>query len=296
VGRAGTLVQPGAPGFMSWDPGGLGHDTWAARTSGMMSPVARSGPPVGGRPGSGSANPPGAALTLTRVTWRASQADDTSAAQGVSLHMPPGQSAALHSEPPGDATELLDIVAGLRRPRSGRVTVDEVAVDGLSGPALDRYRAGRGLLSARFPLLPSLSVTDNVLAALPPGRIDAATRDRAAQLLAVTGAARLAGPAGALPAGQQWRILIARALLPGPRLVLAEDPAPGLDSRSATAVLDLLMDVHARFGFTLLLTVDRLAGASRCQRLVRLAGGAVVEDELTGGDDPWTRGRIDRIG
>jgi len=56
------------------------------------------------------------------------------------------------------------------------------------------------------------------------------------------------------------------------------------------------MDVHARFGFTLLLTVDRLAGASRCQRLVRLAGGAVVEDELTGGDDPWTRGRIDRIG
>ncbi len=66
--------------------------------------------------------------------------------------------------------------------------------------------------------------------------------------------------------------------------------------RGATAILDLLMDVHALFGFTLLLTVGRLATASRCQRLVRLVGGAGVEDELIGGDDPWTRDRVDRIG
>ena len=241
-------------------------------------------------------NAPGAALTLTRVTWRGSEADDTSPTPGVSLHVPPGQSVALHSQPPGDATELLDVIAGLRRPRSGQVTVGEVAVDQLSGPALDRYHAGRGLISARFPLLPSLSATDNVLAALPTGRVDAAARERAAQLLAATGAAHLAGPVGTLPAERQWRILIARALQPHPRLVLAEDPTPGLDSRGATAILDLLTDVHALFGFTLLLTVGRLATASRCQRLVRLVGGAVVEDELIGGDDPWTRGRVDRIG
>jgi putative ABC transport system ATP-binding protein len=202
---------------------------------------------------------------------------------------------ALHSVPPGDASELLNIVAGLRRPRSGHVRVDEVAVEQLSGPALDEYLASRGLLYTRFPLVPSLSATDNVLAALPAGQPDAPVRERAAQLLAITGAAHLTGPVGALTAEQQWRIMIARGLRLNPRLVLAEDPTPGLDSRAATAVLDLLMDVHAQFGFTLLLAIGRQATASRCQRLVRLVRAAVVEDELIK-DDAWTRDRIDRIG
>lgn len=255
--------------------------------------VAPSSPPADGPPGQGPANVPGAALTLTHLTWRSSDADGTSAADGVTLHVPPGQSVALHSVPPGDATELLNIIAGLRRPRSGQVTVDEVAVEQLSGPALDDYVASQAY--ARLPLVPWLSAADNVLAALPPGQPDAAMREQAARLLALTGATHLTGPAGALTGEQQWRILIARALRMNPRLVLAEDPTPGLDSRAASAVLDLLMDVHAQFGFTLLLAIGRQATASRCQRLIRLAGAAVVEDELIK-DDPWTRDRIDRIG
>jgi putative ABC transport system ATP-binding protein len=257
--------------------------------------VAPSGPPTDDPAEPGPADVPGAALTLTQVTWRNGEADGTSAADGVTLHVPPGQSVALHSVPPSDAAELLNIVAGLRRPRSGQVRVDEVAVEQLSGPALDDYGASRGLLYARLPLVPWLPAADNVLAALPPGQPDAVIRERAARLLAITGATHLNGPVGALTAEQQWRILVARALRMNPRLVLAEDPSPGLDSRDATAVLDLLMDVHAQFGFTLLLAIGRQATASRCQRLVRLAGAAVVEDELIN-DDPWTRDRIDRIG
>jgi len=238
----------------------------------------------------------GAAVSLTHVTWRGRAPEDRSSILGASLYVPPGQSVAVCGEPAGDPVELLDLVGGLRPPLSGQVTVDEVAVDQLSGPGLDRYRGGLGLLSLRFPLVPSLSVMDNVLAARPGGQVDAVTFERAAQLLVITGAADLAGPVGIVSAEQQWRILIARALLTSPRLVLAEDPVPGLDSRGAATILDLLTDVHAQFGFTLLLAVGRLATASYCQRLVRLVGGAVVEDVLIGGDDPWTRGRVDRIG
>lgn len=272
TGRAGLLVAPGGPGNTA---------------------VAPSDLPADGPPGPNPANVTGAALTLTDLTWRSSEADGTS--PGVTLHVPPGQSVALHSVPPGDAAELLGIVAGLRRPRSGQVVVDEVAVEQLSGPALDDYHASRGLVYPRFPLVPWLSAADNVLAALPPGQPDAPMRERAAQLLTMTGAAHLTGPVGALTAEQQWRILIVRGLLLNPRLVLAADPTPGLDSRAATAVLDLLTDVHAQFGFTLLLTIGRQASASHCQRLVRLVRATVVEDELIK-DDPWTRNRIDRIG
>jgi predicted ABC-type transport system involved in lysophospholipase L1 biosynthesis ATPase subunit len=217
-------------------------------------------------------------------------------ATGVSLVVPPGQSLALLSKPFSGATCLFDVVAGLARPASGHVWVDGVAVDRLRGAELDRYHARRGLVSPRFPLLPSLSVTDNVLAARAAGRVDAATRERAAWLLELTGTAKLTGPVRRLPGEEQWRLMIARALMPSPRLLLAEDPALSLDSRAATHVLDLLMDAHAMLGFTLLLTAGRPATAVRCQRLVSLVNAVVVEDEVTRGDDPWTRGRVDRIG
>ena len=90
--------------------------------------------------------------------------------------------------------------------------------------------------------------------------------------------------------------MIARALVPCPRLVLAEDPATEVDSRAVDRVLDVLMDAHARFGFTLVLAAERLAAAVRCERRVSLVDGAVAEDEITGDDDGWTRSRVDRIG
>jgi predicted ABC-type transport system involved in lysophospholipase L1 biosynthesis ATPase subunit len=241
---------------------------------------------------------PGAAITLGYVICHSGGADEGGASPeaSVSLVVPPGQSLALLSKPASSVTCLFDVVAGLARPASGHVWVDGVAVDQLSGAEIDRYHARRGLVSPRFPLLPSLSVTDNVLAARLAGRVDAATRERAARLLELTGAADLTGPVNRLPGEAQWRLMIARALMPSPRLLLAEDPTPGLDSRAATRVLDLLMDVQAMLGFTLLLTASGLATAIRCERLVNLVNGVVVTDELITGDDPWTRGRVDRIG
>src|SRR5215467_8112439 len=249
----------------------------------------------GGQLASGP-EPSGTALSLTGVQYW-DHPSDALAAAGASLQVPPGQTVALFSRPAAEAAALLDVIAGLRRPGSGQVLVDGIAVHRLRGAALDRYRRHRGLLSTRFPLLPSLSVINNVLAAAPSRRVEARIRDRAAELLELTGtqhlAAKLAGP---LAAEQQWGVLIARALLASPRLVLAEDPSPGLEFGNATAVLDLLFDIQARFGFTLLLATGSLATASRCERVVRVGGGRVAADDLASGDDEWTRGRIDRIG
>ena len=268
--------------------------------------VVQSGPPAGGQPSAPDER--ARAGRGDRVGQRrghragAAGADGDPAAPGgsglpgVSLAVPPGQSVALLSQPPAAATGLLDAIAGLSRPRAGLVRVDGVAVNRLGRAELDRYRARRGLVSPRFSLLPSLSVIDNVLAAPPVGRAGPPSADRARRLLELAGAARLTGPVGRLSAEEQWRIMIARALVSSPRLLLAEDPAPGLDPAAADRVLDVLMDAHAMFGFTLVLTANRPATAVRCQRRVLVAGGRVVEDELTGGDDAWTRSRIDRIG
>lgn len=238
----------------------------------------------------------GVTLRLTNVVCGSQAADEAGTDAGVSLLVPPGQSVALFNHRDGAAGCLLDVVAGLRRPRSGHVWADRVAVDTLSGTGLDRYRANRGLISARFGLLSSLSVVDNVLAGLPSGRAGVAARDRAATLLTLTGAAHLSGPVDGLAPEEQWRVMIARALLSSPGLVLAEDPVPRGDTRSVDAVLDVLQDAQAAFGFTLVFCTSRLAAAIRCQRLVTIVNGVIAEDDMITADDPWTRGRIDRIG
>lgn len=253
---------------------------------------------VGGGPPHGQPvqqSGPGAVITLTGVRIRG-PVRRAAAPDLISLGIQARQCVALYDPAGSSAVELLDIIGGLSRPRAGQVSVDGVAVHRISGAALERYRGERGLLSARFPLLSSLTVTDNVLAALRTRRADAVARDQAAELLVLSGVGQLAArQVDALSAEQQWRVLLARALLTRPRLMLAEDPAPGLDSRSARRVLDLLMDAHARFGFTLVLATTRLATTARCDRVVSLADGRLTDDELTS-DDSWTRGRIDRIG
>lgn len=257
----------------------------------------QSGPPAGTQPSApGDGRGQGAAVELDGVVPRAdAMAGGDAGAGGVSLRIPPGQSVALLSQPRDAATALFDVISGLARPRAGQLRVDGLAVHKLSGAELSRYRAHRGLISPRFPLLPSLSVAGNVLAG-PPGRQAGSAAELAPRLLGLTGAATLAGPAQRLSPEDQWRVMIARALMPSPRLVLAEDPAAGLDARAADRILDVLVDVHAMLGFTLILVAGRPASAVRCQRRVLLARGAVTEDELTGGDDAWTRSRIDRIG
>lgn len=218
------------------------------------------------------------------------------------MSVPGGQSLALYGQPPDAATALFDVLAGLATPGSGEVWVDGVAMHRLRGTGRDRYRARRGLVSPRFGLLESLSVSDNVLAApLVPGA-PPPTAERAARLLelvgltGLTGAPGLTGPVTALTDEEQWRVMIARALAPAPRLLLAEDPASSLGPRAAGRVLDVLADVHEGSGCTLVLLAARPATAARCQRVVLVTRAALAQDELTSGDDPWTRSRIDRIG
>jgi putative ABC transport system ATP-binding protein len=264
----------------------------------MMGFVRGSGPPVTEPPPTTSAQRGlGVAIELNNVVCRDGTAGTgDSGVAGISLRVSPGQSLALLGRPHGTATALLDAIAGLRRPRAGELRVDGVAIHRLGGREASRYRAGRGLVSPRFPLLASLPVTDNVLAAPSAGRPGGPEAEQAARLLEAVGVTRPGVPVEQLTAEERWRVMIARALVPGPRLLLAEDPVTELDSRAADRVLDALMDAHARSGFTLVLAAERLAAAVRCERRVSLVDGVVAEDEITGDDDGWTRGRVDRIG
>jgi putative ABC transport system ATP-binding protein len=183
---------------------------------------------------------------------------------------------------------LLHLIGAIEQADRGTVTVDDVEVTALRRAALARYRQRVGFVFQRYHLLPALSVLDNVIAPVLPRRGRGDHAEQARKLLDAVG---LAGRERALPAqlsgGQQQRVAIARALMGEPRLLLADEPTGNLDSTTGGQILDLLLDLRDRHGMTILLATHERAIAARCDRLVRLGDGRVVEDlDLTGGEDP----------
>ncbi|GAA3759194.1 ABC transporter ATP-binding protein [Micromonospora maritima] len=210
------------------------------------------------------------------------------AVDDVSLEIAAGSVVALTGPSGSGKSTLLHLIGAIEQADRGTVTVDDVDVTALRRAALARYRQRVGFVFQRYHLLPALTVLDNVIAPVLPrrGRADHAARAR--DLLDAVG---LAGRERALPAelsgGQQQRVAIARALMGEPRLLLADEPTGNLDSTTGAQILDLLLDLRDRHGMTILLATHEPAIAARCDRLIRLGDGRVVEDvDLTDGEDP----------
>ncbi len=176
-------------------------------------------------------------------------------------------------------TTLLLLLAGLERPQGGTVTLDGVDLAGLDPDALADLRRDRlGIVFQSFHLIPSLSALDNV--ALPleiAERRDARTR-AAAMLDAVGLTARARHYPAQLSGGEQQRVAIARALVHRPALLLADEPTGNLDTRTGERVGRLLFDLNDRAGATLVLVTHDEHFASRCDRILRLHQGRLVED------------------
>jgi len=140
-------------------------------------------------------------------------------------------------------TTLLHVIAGISRPDSGRVRVDDWEITLFSEAECDRFRAERiGYVFQTFNLLPGFSALENVLLAMrfTGGRPN---RARARQLLERVGLAhRMTHKPAMLSVGEQQRVAVARALANRPKLLLADEPTANVDSGSQQQVLDLIRE------------------------------------------------------
>ncbi|MBL8559797.1 MAG: ATP-binding cassette domain-containing protein [Hyphomonadaceae bacterium] len=149
---------------------------------------------------------------------------------------------ALVTGPSGSGkTTLLHVLAGLLRPDRGSVEIDGVAIGALAEPARDAFRAGRiGVVFQTQRLMQSLTVTGNLALALRLAR-RSADRRRMTDVLGRLDIAHLASRRPrSLSVGEAQRAAIARAIVAGPRLLLADEPTSALDDAHAEAAIDLL--------------------------------------------------------
>ena len=220
------------------------------------------------------------------------------ALDGVDLTVAAGAMVAIAGPSGSGKSTLLHLVGAMDTADEGSVRVGDYQVTSLSGANQVAYRRRIGFVFQRFHLLPALTALDNVAAPLLPYRTDFDKHERAAELLAGVG---LAGREDALPAelsgGEQQRVAIARALVNEPILLLADEPTGNLDSQTGAEIMQLLVDLRARRGMTVIVATHDSVIASRCDRIVRLLDGRVLDEvavEAAGPPDEVLE-RISRI-
>jgi predicted ABC-type transport system involved in lysophospholipase L1 biosynthesis ATPase subunit len=202
------------------------------------------------------------------------------ALRGVSLEVGRGERVALLGKSGSGKSTLLNLLGGLDRPTSGQVLAAGCDLARLSGRHLARYRlATVGMIFQSFNLIPTRTALQNVelpliLAGVPPARRRAAA---SAALEAVGLGARLHHRPGELSGGECQRAAIARALVNGPQILLADEPTGNLDSATAAEVIAVLTTHLDRLGATLLLVTHDEELARRCAaRILRLQDGRLV--------------------
>ena len=204
---------------------------------------------------------------------------DVVALADVGFSLPAGALLGVMGPSGSGKSTLLHVLGAMDVADSGTARVGDTDVTALSRKEQVLYRRTIGFVFQRFHLLPALTVLDNVIAPVLPFRTPFDKEERATQLLAAVG---LAGRERSLPSelsgGQQQRVAIARALVNDPVLLLADEPTGNLDSETGAEVLELLLQLRERRGMTVVVATHDAQIASRCDRIVRLLDGRVVDD------------------
>ncbi len=195
----------------------------------------------------------------------------------VTFSVARGATAAIVGPSGAGKSTLLALLAGLDEPTSGRVWLNGTELTALDedGRAGMRNREV-GFVFQSFHLLPSLTAIENVLLPLELSSTpNAAARARQA-LVDVGLEHRLRHYPKQLSGGEKQRVAIARAFVAGPSLLFADEPTGNLDNKTGARILNLLFELNAAAGTTLVLVTHDLEAAARCTRLIELVSGRLV--------------------
>jgi putative ABC transport system ATP-binding protein len=224
-------------------------------------------------------NPPDMAIRATNVTLSLGAPDSrVDILRGVDLEVAYGTSVALLGPSGSGKSSLMAVLAGLERASGGCVMVDGLDFTILGEDALARARRGRiGIVLQAFHLLPTMTALENVAVPMELAGMDDPFGRAAAELAAVGLGRRLTHYPSQLSGGEQQRVAIARAVAAGPKIIFADEPTGNLDGATGAAIIDLLFDRRADVGATLLIITHDPDLAARCDRVISMHDGCLVE-------------------
>jgi len=198
--------------------------------------------------------------------------------RGISFELEAGGFLAVVGPSGSGKSTLLGLLAGLDRPRSGRVRLDGVDLGQLDEDQRARLRGERvGFVFQSFHLIPTLTAAENVQ--VPLELRGERAGPRAAKLLERVGLADRGHHYPAqLSGGEQQRVALARAFVNRPRVLFADEPTGNLDAETGHSIIELMRSLNRDLGTTLVLVTHDPELAERAQRVIRLKDGAIASD------------------
>ncbi|NKW71645.1 ATP-binding cassette domain-containing protein [Rhodobacteraceae bacterium R_SAG10] len=173
-------------------------------------------------------------------------------------------------------SSLLMLLGGLERATGGTVTVLGHDLGAMNEDALARFRRQHlAVVFQSFHLIPTMTALENVATPLELAGARDAFERAGAELEAVGLSARAGHYPSQLSGGEQQRVALARAGAPRPDILLADEPTGNLDNATGKRIMDLLFDLRARHGTTLILVTHESDLAARCDRVIRLLDGRI---------------------
>ncbi|MFQ5972411.1 MAG: ABC transporter ATP-binding protein [Alphaproteobacteria bacterium] len=208
----------------------------------------------------------------------ASASGEVNILRGLNLEVHAGESVGIVGPSGSGKSTMMMIIGGLERPSGGVVRVAGRSLAELGEDELALFRRDRiGIVFQAFHLVPTMTALENVAVPLElAGRRDAFARAREG-LSSVGLVHRLQHYPSQLSGGEQQRVALARAFVTRPKLLLADEPTGNLDGETGAGVISVLFDLQKRHGSTLVLITHDDAVASRCDRIVRLLDGRIVD-------------------
>ena len=177
-------------------------------------------------------------------------------------------------------TTILNLLGGMDKATSGRITVDGKEITGMRGPQLTEYRRHDVVFVFQFyNLMPNLTALENVELAQQVCRGRALDPKTVMEQVGL--GARLANFPAQLSGGEQQRVSIARALCKNPALLLCDEPTGALDSKTGVQVLALLKDVCKTYGATVVIITHNAMIAPLGSRVIRVKNGGIESIETS---------------
>jgi putative ABC transport system ATP-binding protein len=205
------------------------------------------------------------------------------ALRGITMEIHPGEFVAVMGASGSGKSTLMNILGCLDKPTRGQYFLDGKDVSGLTKAQLAKIRSQKiGFVFQQFNLLSRTSALENVELPTIYAGIPIAERERRAEeALKRVGLADRSGHfPSQLSGGQQQRVAIARALVNNPSLVLADEPTGNLDSRTSIEIMDILQNLNAEHGLTVVIVTHEPDIAQFAKRALEFRDGKMKKDVL----------------
>jgi putative ABC transport system ATP-binding protein len=203
--------------------------------------------------------------------------------QQCALSLEAGEFVSLMGASGSGKSTLLNLIAGIDRPTSGTILVAGTDITKLSRTQLAHWRARHiGYIFQMHNLIPVLTAYENI--ELPLLLLGLSRAERRRRVEVAVEAVRLTDRADHYPSqlsgGQEQRVGIARAIVANPTIVVADEPTGDLDAETSDQILELLQELNAQLGMTLLMVTHDSKAAARASRRLRLERGVLIESPI----------------